>query len=64
MWPKQPIDNLLRGKLTAYPKNKDPIMLIVLELLVALVVGFVLGRIWEIRQEIRRDRCPRHVATR
>ena len=26
-------------------------MLMVLELLVALVVGFVLGRIWEIRQE-------------
>lgn len=33
-------------------------MLIVLELLVALVVGFVLGRIWEIRQEIRRDHVP------
>jgi hypothetical protein len=39
-------------------------MLIVLELLVALVVGFVLGRIWEIRQEIRRDQCHRHVANR
>lgn len=39
-------------------------MLMVLELLVALVVGFVLGRIWEIRQEIRRDHIHRHVANR
>jgi hypothetical protein len=39
-------------------------MLMVLELLVALVVGFVLGRIWEIRQKIRRDRFHRHVANR
>jgi hypothetical protein len=39
-------------------------MLMVLELLVALVVGFVLGRIWEIRQEIRRDYFHRHVANR
>ena len=39
-------------------------MLMVLELLVALVVGFVLGRIWEIRQEIRRDHFHRHIANR
>jgi hypothetical protein len=39
-------------------------MLMVLELLVALGVGFVLGRIWEIRQEIRRDHFHRHVANR
>ncbi len=39
-------------------------MLTLLELLVALVVGFVIGRIWEIRQEIRRGHFPQHVANR
>ncbi len=39
-------------------------MLTILELLVALVVGFVIGRIWEIRQEIRRGHFPQHVANR
>ncbi|HET9716429.1 MAG TPA: hypothetical protein VFP60_09625 [Pseudolabrys sp.] len=30
-------------------------MLLVFELLAALAVGFVLGRIWEIRQRMRAD---------
>jgi len=38
-------------------------MLMGLELLVALVVGFVLGRLWEIRQEIRRDAGHRNIAS-
>jgi hypothetical protein len=37
-------------------------MLMGLELLVALVVGFVLGRLWEIRQEIRQDAYHQNVA--
>jgi hypothetical protein len=50
--------------LAARPNDKDPIMALVFELLTvlsALALGFVLGRIWEIRQEIRRDQ---HVANR
>jgi hypothetical protein len=30
-----------------------PIMLLALELVVALALGFVLGRIWEIRKEMQ-----------
>jgi hypothetical protein len=43
----------------ARPEDKDSIMLMVFELvavLAALALGFVLGRIWEIRREIRRNR--------
>lgn len=40
------------------PYDKDPDMAMVFELvtiLAMLALGFVLGRIWEIRQEIRRN---------
>jgi hypothetical protein len=51
----------LRDKVAARPKDKDLIVMIVFQLmavLAALALGFVLGRIWEIRREIRR-----HVAS-
>ncbi len=34
-------------------------MMMVFELLAALALGFVLGRIWEIRQAMRRDLVDR-----
>ena len=52
---QQPFGNLLPTKLAGYPKNKDPIMTMVLGLvttLLMLTLGFVFGRIWEIRREM------------
>jgi hypothetical protein len=45
----------LPAKLGWLPNNKDPIMTMVLGLvttLAMLTLGFVLGRIWEIRREM------------
>ena len=62
--PEQRFSNSCGGKLAARPNDKDPIMAMIFELLTmlsALALGFVLGRIWEIRHEIQRNR---HVANR
>jgi hypothetical protein len=47
----------LRVKVAARPEDKELIAMIVFQLMAviaALALGFVLGRIWEIRREIRR----------
>jgi hypothetical protein len=44
--------NNLRAKLAASVVDGDKIMLLAVELITMLVLGFVLGRIWQIRQEL------------
>jgi hypothetical protein len=47
--------NLLPAKLGGSPENKDPIMPMLLGLSTTLsmhALGFVLGRIWQIRREL------------
>ena len=58
--PEQRFSNPCGGKLAACPNDKEPIMAMVFELLTllsALALGFVLGRIWEIRQEFGRGQA-------
>jgi hypothetical protein len=54
--------------LAACPEDKEPVMSMIFELVTMVAVfalGLVLGRIWEIRQEFRRDQSHRrHAANR
>lgn len=51
---RQPFGNRGSGKVTP-DRKKVPIMLFVFELSAALALGFFLGRIWQMRQEMRQN---------
>jgi hypothetical protein len=55
----------LGDNLVTRPEGKDLIMVLIFELMAvpaALALGFVLGRIWELRREIRRNHFRRRYA--
>jgi hypothetical protein len=59
---QQPFGNHCVTSLAVRPEDKDSMMVMVFELMAmpaALALGFVLGRIWEIRREIRRNHFRR-----
>ena len=57
----------MRCTLAAYREDQETAIMVfeLVIMLVVLALGFVFGRIWEIRREIRRDQLQRrHVALR